>query len=227
MMPKWLTFRYKLFRYHHVAQEVAQRPQTRRLLDVGCGDGEYLLRFRHLPLHLVGLEVSWPRLRRARRLGLDVLQGDGGRLPWLGKTFDMVYMAHVLHHVAPYEQVLAEIARVLTPDGRLFLVETVTDNPLLRLGRRLHPVWQGDVVEAAWRYDDLVRILRRTGLVVEQSGRYNVFFFMWEMLPLAFWPFELFTPFFVYLDLLLARFFQRYSAHCYFVLKRDQSGNDA
>lgn len=225
MAPKWLAFRYKLFRYHHAAQEAARRPQTRRLLDVGCGDGEYLLRFRHLPLRLVGLEVSYPRLRQARQLGLDVLQGDGARLPWPDETFGMAYMAHVLHHVAAYEQVLAEIARVLTPDGRLFLVETVTDNPLLRLGRRLRPAWRGDVVEAEWRYADLTRILRRAGFVVERSGRYNLLFFLWEMLPLAFWPFELFTPFFVYLDLLLAHFFQPYSAHCYFVLKWRQPEN--
>lgn len=220
MHPKLLYFRYKLFRYRRVEQEIARQIGTGRLLDVGCGDGENLLRFAGLPLQRVGLEVSFPRLQDARRLGLDVLQGGGERLPFPEAAFGMVYIAHVLHHVADYAQVLAEMERVLAADGRIFIVETVTDNPLLRLGRRLHPVWQGDEVEASWRFADLVHILQDAGFEIETYGRYNILFFLWEMLPLAFWPFEIFTPIFVYLDLFLARFFSNYAAHCYFVLQK-------
>jgi SAM-dependent methyltransferase len=225
MRRKWLYFRYKLFRYRQVeqvvaAQVVGQRPFP-RMLDLGCGDGENLLRFAPHRFHQTGLEVSWPRLRKARQIGLDVLQADGARLPFPDAAFDLVYVAHVLHHVAEYETVLAEVGRCLGENGRFFLVETVTNNPLLRLGRRLHPVWQGDEVEASWRYADLEAILRRAGYTIEATGRYNIFFFLWEMAPLAFWPLELFTPFFVYLDLLLGRLFPNQSAHCYFVLKKD------
>lgn len=220
MHPKLLYFRQKLFRYRAVEQAVARQPQVKRMLDIGCGDGENLLRFAGLPLHRVGLEVSLPRLHAARRQGLDVLQAGGERLPFPDAAFEMVYIAHVLHHVADYEQVLAEMGRVLAGNGRIFIAETVTDNPLLRLGRRLHPVWQGDEVEASWRFADLVQILQQAGFEIVENGRYNILFFLWEMLPLAFWPFEIFTPIFVYLDLFLARFFKKYSAHCYFVLKK-------
>lgn len=222
MHPKLLYFRYKLFRYRAVEQAVARRQGGERLLDIGCGDGENLLRFDGLPLHRVGLEVSFPRLQTARRHGLDVLQAGGERLPFPDGAFGMVYIAHVLHHVAEYERVLAEMGRVLADDGRLFIVETVTDNPLLRLGRRLHPVWQGDEVEASWRFADLKRIFAAAGFEIEEYGRYNIFFFLWEMLPLAFWPFEIFTPIFVYLDLLLEKIFPQYAAHAYFVLRKDE-----
>ncbi|MFQ5401704.1 MAG: class I SAM-dependent methyltransferase [Anaerolineae bacterium] len=221
MHPKWLSFRYKLFHYHQVAQAAARRPSTRRMLDLGCGDGEYLLRFAHLPLQRAGLEISWPRLQTARKLGLDVLQASGTALPFPNAAFNLIYVAHVLHHIADYERLLAEMARCLSPDGAIFMVETVTDNPLLRLGRKLHPVWRGDEVEADWRFADLKQILQRAGFVIEEDGRYNLVFFLWEMLPLAFWPFEIFTPIFVYLDLFLARFFRKYAAHCYFVLRRN------
>ena len=109
------------------------------------------------------------------------------------------------------------LTQLTGPGGVLFLVETVTDHPLLRLARRLYPVWRGDAVEADWRYADLVQILERAGFQVRQSGRYNLLFFLWEMFPLAFWPLEIFTPIFVYLDLLLAKFLSRYAVHCYFV----------
>ncbi|MCA9941223.1 MAG: class I SAM-dependent methyltransferase [Anaerolineales bacterium] len=217
MHPKLLTFRYKLFRYRAVERALVAGIGAGRLLDIGCGDGENLLRFAGLPARRVGLEVSGPRLRQARAHGLDVLQATGTRLPFPDAAFDMIYVAHVLHHVADYPAVLAEIRRCLAPGGVLFLVETVTDHPLLRLARRLYPVWRGDAVEADWRYADLVQILERAGFQVRQSGRYNLLFFLWEMFPLAFWPLEIFTPIFVYLDLLLAKFLSRYAVHCYFV----------
>ena len=220
MHPKLLYFRHKLFRYRAVEQTVACQSHVKRLLDIGCGDGENLLRFADLPLHRVGLEVSPSRLQTARKHGLDVLQAGGERLPFPNNAFEMVYIAHVLHHVADYELVLAEMERVWTGNGRIFIVETVTDNPLLRLGRRLHPMWQGDEVEASWRFADLGQIFEQAGFEIMENGRYNILFVLWEMLPLAFWPFEIFTPIFVYLDLLLARFFHKYSAHCYFVLKK-------
>lgn len=226
MHPKLLYFRYKLFKYRKVEQQVAQKlarqnPKA-RLLDVGCGDGENMLRFAGVPMQRTGLEVSFPRLQTARNLGLDVMQASGTRLPLPSATFDMIYIAHVLHHVADYAQVLAEMKRCLVGNGRIVIVETVTDNPLLRLGRKINPVWQGDEVEASWRFADLLAIFEAAGFVVEENGRYNILFFLWEMAPLAFWPLEIFTPIFVYLDLLLAKFFKKQSAHCYFVLsKRD------
>jgi len=217
--PKWLYFRYKLFRYRHVEQQVAKRPRVRTFLDIGCGDGEYLLRFRPLPLKLFGLELSFPRLKKARRHGLSVLQGSGAYLPFPDNSFEMIYIAHVLHHVSDYDAVLKEIKRCLSPEGYVFVLESVTDNPLLKLGRKIHPVWQGDSLEWNWRYQELSEILEQAGFLIEEKDRFNLIFFLWEMLPLMFWPFELFTPIFVALDLFLAKFFSRYSAHCYFVLQ--------
>jgi ubiquinone/menaquinone biosynthesis C-methylase UbiE len=188
------------------------------LLDIGCGDGENMLRFGGMPLLRIGLEISWPRLQTARRLRLDVMQASGTNLPFPNAAFDLIYIAHVLHHVADYDQVLAEMKRCLAVNGRIFLIETVTDNPLLRLGRKINPVWQGDEVEASWRFVDLAAVVEQAGFTIETYGRYNLLFFLWEMLPLAFWPLEIFTPIFVYLDLLLAKFFKNQSAHCYFVL---------
>lgn len=220
MHPKLLYFRYKLFRYRALEQSVANG--RTRMLDIGCGDGENMLRFKQPSLQKMGVEVSLPRLRRAKCEGLTVQQASGTRLPYADGSFDMVYIAHVLHHVEAYEKVLDEVKRVSSAESRIFLIETTTDHPILRLARKLHPVWQGDDVENDWRYDQLCATLDAAGFEVEKTGRYNVLFFLWEMLPLAFWPFELFTPVFVYLDLLLAKLFSDWSAHCFFVLKLKQ-----
>jgi ubiquinone/menaquinone biosynthesis C-methylase UbiE len=223
MHPKLLYFRYKLFRYREVEQKAARSVVPGRMLDIGCGDGENLLRFTDRSLKKTGLEVSLSRLRQARSQGLNVLQGSGTRLPFESGAFQFIYVAHVLHHVADYEAALAEIRRCLDKDGVLFLVETTTNHPALRLGRAIHPYWQGDEVEVNWSYELLSQVLDQSGFEIQQTGRYNLIFFLWEMLPLAFWPFEIFTPIFVYLDLLLALLFKKYSAHCYFVIKHSPS----
>lgn len=220
MHLKWHHFRYKLFRYRALEQRLAREPGRRRFLDIGCGDGENMLLFRHLPLQLAGLEVAWSRLKAARQLGLAVLQASGTQLPFPDDSWDMIYIAHVLHHVGDYQRLMTEITRCLAPGGIVFVLETVTDNPLLRLGRKVRPVWRGDEVEAEWRYAELTEIIRQAGFEIEESDRYNLIFFLWEMAPLAFWPLEIFTPIFVYVDLLLARFFKGYSVHCYYVLRR-------
>ncbi len=219
MPPKWLRFRYQLFRYRLLERAIAQEMGAGRMLDVGCGDGENLLRFEGVQLERVGIDPSPPRLRKARRAGLSVARGAGEGLAFPSGCFDLIYVAHVLHHVSDHEQVLAEIGRCLAPDGVLFVLETVTDHPLVRLGRVIRPSWRGDPVEADWDYSALREIVSQAGFRVERSGRYNLLFWLWEMAPLALWPLEVFTPVVVYLDLLLARWLARYSAHCYLVLK--------
>ncbi len=221
-MPKLLFFRRKLFRYRTVEQALAQQPNVRRMLDVGCGDGENLSRFNQLPICRVGIDTSYTRLRVAKKRGQMVAQANGCRLPFPDQSFDLVYVAHVLHHAVDWSALLTEIGRCLARTGKVFVVETVSDSPLLRLGRAIRPKWRGDRVAASWRYDELTRLLPQNGFRIEASERYNMLFFLWELLPLMFWPFEILTPFFVYLDLALERLFGKYAAHAYFVLAHER-----
>ena len=216
MYRRWLYFQHKLFRYRQVETQVANQHQ--RLLDIGCADGENMLYFKQPHLAKFGIEPSWPRLQEARGYQLKVAQASGTQLPYGDASFDFLYVAHVLHHVEEVEQLLNEIKRVLTADGEVFLIETVTDHPILKLGRKLYPYWRGDHVENDWSYAELAEILKKHGFTIRQTGRYNLLFWLWEMFPLTFGPFELFTPLFVYLDLLLEKWFGRYFVHCYFVL---------
>ena len=126
-----------------------------------------------------------------------MLYARGELLPFAAKSFDLIHIAHVLHHIADYEQVLAQIRRCLAVDGMLFLVETVTDHPLIRFGRAIYPFWCGDKVENDWCYKDLVEILQRAGFYIERHGRYNIVFWLWEIAPLTLWPLEIFSPIFV------------------------------
>ena len=86
------------------------------VLDVGCGRKPY--RALVPATRYVGLDVDTPV---TRALGVADEYYDGGRFPFPDATFDGVLCSQVLEHVFTPERFLAEIRRVLRPDGRLVL----------------------------------------------------------------------------------------------------------
>lgn len=86
-----------------------------RVLDLGCGEG------RFLPPGGVGMDVDPERLRAARACSPLVVQGDARRVPFAARTFDTVYAHRMLNDTGDVDGVLAEIARVLRPGGRVLV----------------------------------------------------------------------------------------------------------
>lgn len=90
----------------------------RRLLDVGCGSGEFLALAREHGWSAAGVEVSARGAALARRRGL-VVHADAGELA--GARFDAVTLWNVVDFfLRPVEQ-LGEIHRLLAPGGLVFL----------------------------------------------------------------------------------------------------------
>jgi len=92
------------------------------VLDVGCGAG---FLSNDLGDHLVtGIDASEPSLAIARqhdrsgRVRYDL--GDATRLPYADASFDAVCAMDFLEHVEQPAEVIAEIGRVLKPDGVFF-----------------------------------------------------------------------------------------------------------
>jgi 2-polyprenyl-3-methyl-5-hydroxy-6-metoxy-1,4-benzoquinol methylase len=89
-----------------------------RLLDVGCGSGEFLLQARERGWSVAGVEVSTRGVAVAQRRGLSV-HPDVAALP--GDHFDAVTLWNVVDFFShPVEQ-LRQIHRVLAPGGLVFV----------------------------------------------------------------------------------------------------------
>lgn len=93
------------------------------ILDIGSGMGGFLVAAARNGAHVAGLEpnseyCTITRLRASRyHLSPAVVQGFGERLPFASASFDAVLAQDILEHVRDPMAVLAEIHRVLRPDG--------------------------------------------------------------------------------------------------------------
>ena len=115
----------------------------KKILDVGCGNGEHLLRLESWgaqPANLAGIDLIASRLARAvARFGdpegpqaPDLRIGDASTLPWPNETFDIVHQATVFTSIMDIEMkraVAREIVRVLKPGGVCIWYDFLFDNP--------------------------------------------------------------------------------------------------
>ena len=216
----WSPSRYQVLPYFAAEKAIMTQPNMQRILDLGCAAGWNMSRFVQYGRAPIGLDVAAERVTWAKQHG-PVLVASGLQLPLAPQSCDLIYIQHVLHHIGDPCQALAEVHRCLRPGGVLFLVETVEDNPIIRLGRSLYPSWLGDAINARFRFDGLQAMLASAGFCVEQAQQYSVLFWLWEILPDQFPFMEKLTPLFVALERLLVRIGRRYSAHCFLVARSE------
>ena len=141
----------------------------KRVLEVGCGDGNYLSILGEIGVAATGLEPS-ARFRAAaeQRTGLPVLAGyvAGGR-PVAGAPYDGFVTREVLEHVPDPNDFLASIRASLTRDG-VGLVEVPSLEQALDRGRFFD--FFPDHVNY-WSAGTLARALERNGFLVHEVTR--------------------------------------------------------
>jgi SAM-dependent methyltransferase len=92
-----------------------------RLLDVGCGGGEWLLTMRERGWSVEGCDFDKHAVEVARQRGLKVKCGSLEEQNYPDNSFDAVTLSHVIEHVPDPVRVLGECARILKPGGKLVL----------------------------------------------------------------------------------------------------------
>jgi len=111
-----------------------------RVLDVGCGDGEFLLEMRAAGWTAQGLETDERAVARAREHGLDVRHGSLEDASDAPGSFDAVTLSHVLEHVHDPVAALRACRELLRPEGSLWLA---TPNLASRGHARYGRAWRG------------------------------------------------------------------------------------
>ena len=101
------------------------------VLDIGSGAGQivkHLLKYGDPDIKITCTDLSQKMLRRARMRIKDTkpkyVAADLANLPFADGSFDCATCGYVLEHLPAAEPGLKEIARILAPGGKLFLMAT-------------------------------------------------------------------------------------------------------
>ena len=123
-------------------EEIARWWDSRRrpftVLDIGCGTGTLagLVGTSPLPARVVGLDYSQAMCTQAARKAAQAemsavarfVTGDSEHLPFADGAFDIITCSNSFHHYPDQQGVVNEMRRLLSPGGRLILIDGFRDN---------------------------------------------------------------------------------------------------
>lgn len=185
-----LNLRKRLALIERFASPLAKR----RVIDCGCGAGEYVRALRARGVDAFGVEFDQGKLAAETALDGDLAArlsvGDLEALAFPDQSFDLALLNEVLEHVPDDGAALEEVCRVLRPGGRLILLSPTRLYPFethgvfwrgtrrrvphsipgvpwipLALGTRLFDYWARNY----WPWE-LRALVRRAGLRVTATG---------------------------------------------------------
>ncbi|HEX7242282.1 MAG TPA: methyltransferase domain-containing protein [Longimicrobiaceae bacterium] len=148
-------------------------PGPVRTFDAGCGSGAFTMYAAKIGNQAVGMSFDRANQEkaeeRARILGLDNVRFVTGDLreldrhaPGLG-TFDQVICLETIEHILDDRKLVADLASLLKPGGRLLLTTPYKHyRPLL--GDRLSEVEDGGHVRWGYTHEELERLFAEQGL---------------------------------------------------------------
>ena len=102
-------------------RHLAKAKTGKRLLDLGCGNGEFLLRARSAGWDVVGVDFDSKAVEAARSQGLNALLGGVESLDPSIDKFDVITLANVIEHLHQVVEVLQACYNLLKPGGYLWL----------------------------------------------------------------------------------------------------------
>jgi len=145
------------------------------VLDVGCGSGTLLGLLKHRGFRVTGLDFSAEAAAIAKaENGVDVAVGTLEEAHFPAESFDVVTLFHVMEHVTNPRLVLAEVSRVLKPNGVAILqVPNIESWQFKIFGAR----WYGlDIPRHVIDYsrNSMLKLLADSGFVVNRIRHFNL-----------------------------------------------------
>jgi len=95
--------------------------QDKTILDVGCGLGTYVERFREFSDRAYGIDIEVERVVEGGKSVPNLLAAAAEALPFADTSFDILVLHEVLEYVRYDRQATEEAYRLLKPGGRIVI----------------------------------------------------------------------------------------------------------
>ncbi|MBM2810688.1 MAG: hypothetical protein HW416_1447 [Chloroflexi bacterium] len=95
--------------------------EGRRILDVGCGIGTYVTRFREFSDDVYGVDIDEDKVTMASRRLKNIFHAPAEKLPFADNSFDVVMLHEVIEHVEDDRESIREAVRCLRPGGQVVI----------------------------------------------------------------------------------------------------------
>jgi SAM-dependent methyltransferase len=120
--PRWKVWLRRLIAYNPGATGDPKFDKPGRILDIGCGSGEFLYRMKAQGWETSGVELSARAAEIGNRhYGLNIQAGTLAEAKLPARHFDYVRLNHSFEHILDPQDTLRLIHRYLADDGRLFI----------------------------------------------------------------------------------------------------------
>lgn len=175
--PSYITLMEEIARWH------AEHPRPFSLLDVGCGTGTLvgLLAGSPWSIDVVGIDYAVNMCAAAKLKSVDnhhrirFVNADSDCLPFPDGVFDIITCSNSFHHYPHQQAVVIELARLLSRDGRLIIIDGFRD---CALGWFIYDIvvarLEGGVHHAPWT--TMHRYFQVAGLRNMRRRKFNFLF---------------------------------------------------
>jgi 2-polyprenyl-3-methyl-5-hydroxy-6-metoxy-1,4-benzoquinol methylase len=120
ILPRLLSTLPSFRRYATLSVLGLPSSETGSLLDVGCGNGQFISRMRSFGWTVSGIDPDPAAVALGSKQGLHIRTGMVADLPET-ERYDVITLSHVVEHVSDPVTLLRECAKRLQPNGRLIL----------------------------------------------------------------------------------------------------------
>jgi 2-polyprenyl-3-methyl-5-hydroxy-6-metoxy-1,4-benzoquinol methylase len=135
-LPMWgkrLISRLSYIWFRKIYYRIPVWKESGRALDLGCGNGAYLLLLKKMGWDVIGVDMNDNVSREVKEAKIPVLTGELEELKLEENSFDLITLWHVLEHLHDPLKTLKLVHRLVKDDGILFVEVPNNTSALSRL----------------------------------------------------------------------------------------------
>ncbi len=138
-------------------------PNSKSILDIGCGFGYFLKVGMDRGWSVMGIDLSRQSVDFAKEQNIHAIQGDFIETDFKNQKFDVVHLHEVLEHLADPISVLEKTKKILKPNGLVCILSPNDYNPLQNILREkdFSPWWVAPPLHINYfNFDSIEKLLK-------------------------------------------------------------------